>query len=343
MDCGAQFWNNNSGNVCSVCHTSCLDCFASSYSSCLSCVAPLALRSNNTCKTPCSVGSYPNDSSPTGCSSCNVSCRECTGPTNKDCISCQSTFKITPDKRCVDTCEEGTFESISGVCSNCFSTCRTCNRFGSRACLTCPTNRFYIRSVGSCVEACPDRTFTIGTTECDFCAPHCKKCDDKKVSSCKECLDTAFLHIDTNICHPFCLSGYILRQGTRICEPCHNSCVDCWNTEYDSCRSCKENSKEVIASKLIKGLPVDSFTCEPNKGYYMTSEYSPGIKHGSSTNKPLVISENMVLSNSDQGIIPEFQKIEPFQKCDDSCRSCKGPSKDDCTACYAGKSLNVSK
>lgn len=75
----------------------------------------------------------------------------------------------------------------------------------------------------------------------------------------------------------------------------------------------------------------------------MTSEYSPGVKHGASSNKPLLFDPNMALSNNNGGMLPEFQKIEPFQKCDSSCLFCKGPGKDECTACWAGKSLNESR
>ena len=164
--------------------------------------------------------------------------------------------------RCVTACEEGTFESMPGICSSCFSSCKSCDRFGSRACLSCPPDRLHLKSVGSCVLApCPDRTFMISQTECDYCAPHCKKCSDKTVASCTECLDTAFLHLDTNICHPFCLQGYILRDGTKICEPCHHSCVDCSNTNYDACVICKENSTLKDYVITVNGSNVTKTIC----------------------------------------------------------------------------------
>lgn len=75
----------------------------------------------------------------------------------------------------------------------------------------------------------------------------------------------------------------------------------------------------------------------------MTSEYSPTLKHGASNNKPLVIEQSLVLSNSNEGNVPEFSKIEPFQRCDETCLYCRGPTKGDCTACWAGKSLNVDR
>jgi hypothetical protein len=152
----------------------------------------------------------------------------------------------------------------------------------------------------------------INDKECDFCAPHCKTCTDKTVAGCTKCLDTAFLHIDTNICHPFCLTGYIQKAGENVCEPCHNSCVDCYDTEYDSCRICKENSEPNPKTKVINGQNVTSNVCKPIRGYYITSEYSPGVKDGTSTNTPLDLSTSITLSNSNSGIIPEFQKIEPF-------------------------------
>lgn len=162
LDCGVGFWNNSQSRICSQCHSTCVDCFGSSETSCLACLAPLILRPDKSCKLPCQVGFYPNDSSPTGCSQCNISCKECTGPTNRDCRSCQTTYKLTPDMRCVASCEEGTFESMPGICSNCFSSCKSCDRFGSRACLSCPPDRLHLKSVGSCVLApCPDRTFMI--------------------------------------------------------------------------------------------------------------------------------------------------------------------------------------
>lgn len=37
-------------------------------------------------------------------------------------------------------------------------------------------------------------------------------------------------------------------------------------------------------------------------------------------------------------ILPEYQA---FLKCDETCLGCKGPAAGECTACYAGKRLNV--
>jgi hypothetical protein len=119
--------------------------------------------------------------------------------------------------------------------------------------------------------------------------------------------------------------------------------VDCIGREYDSCRICKENSIAIEHPKIIDGQSVRAFICEPMPGYYITSEYSAGVKHGASSNKPLVQSQDIILSNNNGGITPEYERAEPFQKCDYSCIYCKGPGKDECTACWAGKRLNVSK
>jgi proprotein convertase subtilisin/kexin type 5 len=205
---------------------------------------------------------------------------------------CNDEFKLTPDKRCVEECEEKTFESSTGICSDCHSSCKSCNRFGSRACTSCELPNLLLKSRGTCVAPpCPPRTFQINEEECDLCTPHCKSCTSALLKDCLECDDEAFTHTDINLCHPFCLTGYF-ESSPQICDPCHISCQNCKGVGYDQCLSCKENS---IFDPMgtIDGASVGR--CLPNAGYFIFSEYSPGVKHGSSTNTPLVLDENLQL------------------------------------------------
>lgn len=91
---------------------------------------------------------------------------------------------------------------------------------------------------------------------------------------------------------------------------------------------------------VVNGAPVGK--CLPISGFFIAGEYSPGIKHGSSTNKPLEIDENLVLPNDFAGAEPVIPRPVAFQKCHATCFSCKGLEKSDCTACWAGWSLNIS-
>ena len=79
----------------------------------------------------------------------------------------------------------------------------------------------------------------------------------------------------------------------------------------------------------------------PTPGYFLTSEYSPSYKYGSSANIPLKLEEDIKISDDFSGSEPVIPRPEAFSKCDSTCHSCKGSSSQECTSCWPGYSLNV--
>jgi hypothetical protein len=96
------------------------------------------------------------------------------------------------------------------------------------------------------------------------------------------------------------------KEGTNVCEPCHDSCIDCFDTEYDSCVNCKENSIPYNITKTFGGIKRIGQFCQPSRGYYLTSEYGKSLKHGAAANKPLEISNHM--SDEHSGLESQFVK-----------------------------------
>ena len=84
--------------------------------------------------------------------------------------------------------------------------------------------------------------------------------------------------------------------------------------------------------------------CAPDQGFYMISQYSSTFVHGSAANDLVFARDgNIVIDNGFSGTEPQLPEIVSFKKCDATCLACKGPTSKDCTACWAGKRLNVAR
>jgi hypothetical protein len=52
--------------------------------------------------------------------------------------------------------------------------------------------------------------------------------------------------------------------------------------------------------------------CKPDLGYFLVAEYSPNLKHGSSTNLPVEIDKNLVLPSDNSGPEPVLKVTIAF-------------------------------
>ena len=90
------------GGNCLPCPDECLEC--DSKAKCLEC-QPSLILDNGKCIRSCPAG-YSESSSKL-CQKCHSDCKECFGPTEKDCKTCEQ--KVRFNATCVDTCPEGNY------------------------------------------------------------------------------------------------------------------------------------------------------------------------------------------------------------------------------------------
>ena len=154
--CPSGSYFDTSTNSCSYCPTSCQDCLSDK--KCLKCDLGLYL-SDNECLSSCPDGTYPNENSE--CESCSEECSICYGPTDYQCLECNSKdgfiWADTKHSKCVSgICEEGYYFYESN-CVSCYKSCKSCKGLTSLDCIECKSGfRENIIESGLVCESCPE-------------------------------------------------------------------------------------------------------------------------------------------------------------------------------------------
>lgn len=175
------------GLICLVCPPHCASCLSED-----ECVEVFA-ASQNTCDYGCSEGFYPDPA--TGkCSKCDHACATCYGPSNWECLECNTKAGYMRSNKNSDiclslSCPPGTFSyfEVPSIihCLPCDSPCETCYASGPSACLSCRENFIWADSSqtgesncvlppsgiaigpnGKLTEVCGDG-LNLGVNECD--------------------------------------------------------------------------------------------------------------------------------------------------------------------------------
>lgn len=166
LDCPSNFYKNDSLQECSICHSSCLECYGkyfylqksnlqgnSDSTSCTDCPSlkvldPLSLNpERGVCQAQCSSNQYSDPSKI--CRPCDSSCLTCQASGSSSCLSCILN-KVLHMNQCLDSCPSGFFNS-GGTCMNCGAGCLSCS--SSSICTQCSSTTFLIP--GGCVSSCP--------------------------------------------------------------------------------------------------------------------------------------------------------------------------------------------
>lgn len=135
---------------CIPCHPACVGgCTGAGPGHCAGC---RALVYESTCVDECTASQYQRDGK---CFDCDDECipgRGCSGPGASKCTECRGLQVLFPNKRCVATCPDGTFEGSNGYCIPCSEQCAgRCTGPTSSDCLGCKS----VQLGSKCVEKCP--------------------------------------------------------------------------------------------------------------------------------------------------------------------------------------------
>jgi hypothetical protein len=230
--------------LAATCHphcATCLDSPPSSPSACLTCAANRALAGPSPNACPCDSRFYL-DSTTSACLPCSPRCRTCTGPSQSDCVLCESGAALSPSTaspgQCICVNQESYMVSYTGACLACHPSCLTCSGPAATDCLTCKPDATLFTSPGEC--RCADGKYMLANGTCAACHPSCRSCTDLSHLSCKACYSSASLNpSSTGQCTCSSSSTYLdLSSSLPSCQPCHSSCLKCSGPSFTNCTVC---------------------------------------------------------------------------------------------------------
>lgn len=156
-------------NECKIiCYPTCKECHGNGEFDCGSCYLGSELTEDGSCV--CKAAHYFNVESQR-CEACHGLCRECVGPSNKECRECNTDLALkiwTEDFLEVDWCAYNC-ESLGAhykddlYCKRtflyivaCHDDCKTCYGSTEFDCLSCKEGFLHSRK---CIDFCPDKTY----------------------------------------------------------------------------------------------------------------------------------------------------------------------------------------
>lgn len=235
---------DNQTNVCldTACHKSCLACFGTKDSECISCSEGMLLF-QGLCINECPNGTYKLENS---CNQCHDSCSECVGPNADQCISCPLETYLHSNY-CVKLCPVGSFGDREGICLPCLEGCSDCSV--ANKCTVCSSGYYLLTTNGTCVSKCPPGfTTKVSTHTCYPCLPNCEKCSDP--TSCLMCADTFSYYEPNRSCLNKCPDGFFTNKQS-VCSPCKTPCSTCVDVPTN-CLGCEGKFAMNLTSKTCE-------------------------------------------------------------------------------------------
>ena len=227
----------NSEQRCIPCHSSCQECFSKTENSCLACrESSLLIMDTKTClaadQCPPLYFKVMNSNS---CFRCHKDCKSCSGPTDRDCLSCFLGKLLNIDGTCAVSCKLGSFEFSDSECKACPKNCLICLKSSSQVCLECKRGTLMLEDTTECVFVCPKYYFELDSTTCGKCHPRCYHCSGRASDQCSKC-DRGVL-FDPNKRNCECPTSSFYRN--HRCEKCYLTCLSCKNETPNGCLSCR--------------------------------------------------------------------------------------------------------
>ena len=241
------------GAACLPCDPACRECNGPTVSQCIdpSPQTPFtsadcgdgASRSHGLCALDCPEYTFLD---PSGrCSSCDLTCARCAGPSNTQCLKCHPHLADSAalhDGVCVRRCPEGMFRDLDSSCRACAGECATCVGPAKTDCASCSAAHPF-KLLGGCHAACPQGFAADFERRCVQCDETCKTCDAAaNATRCTGCHEGSALPVleskpEGGVCVATCPNGTYAAAG-GVCAACDASCLKCNGPSAANCTDC---------------------------------------------------------------------------------------------------------
>jgi len=340
-------------NYCKPCDKFCKNCEGVS-TNCTECVDNPGVVHTGKCEciNP-GYFEYYNSTSPNfhkeECVKCHPLCKKCIGPLTNQCGECYILEKgakfISPD---TCACEPNFFyDSNQEKCMKCHPLCKSCSDYGNDNCIECnKTISFSVEAkTGLCISDCMVISgYYRKDNECKKCHTICGECYGPFEFQCLKCKDPTKA-VYNGECISECPSHYFNYEG--ICYECHETCLNCIDSTSSGCISCKS---DLLFYKNQCYTKCPDYTYEFNNTDCKICQ-DPCEKCSSadkclkcSKGKYWLRSQNKCVSTDDcQSEFMYGDDNSGFcEPCHFSCKTCFGPSSNDCSLCNYEKGFSRS-
>ncbi|XP_074651070.1 proprotein convertase subtilisin/kexin type 6-like [Tubulanus polymorphus] len=339
--CPDEYYADVSAMTCKQCDPTCQTCRHRA-DKCTSCPGGASLDQNR-CVTRCRMNQFRGANG--GCYTCSSKCKECTGSTDRNCISCL-TGAFFINGTCVSVCPPGFYgNKLAAECLSCDGRCKTCSGPEYNQCLSCKPNLQLNNAVCIRSVACKPDEYKDESGICHRCHNKCKTCSSETRFDCLSCKQNMYL--DQGECVSHCGRGYYIhtdrgQDASQVseCRECHMNCRRCSGGRINECTKCEH------------GLVLSNGECQTkcNSGFY--PDVSSVCKRcsklciectGLSSNECTVCATGKVLlsgrclNNCPAGYYKSLKT--QCLKCHRTCRSCSDEGPRSCRSCNHGYML----
>lgn len=248
------YYDDTVSDVCPACHYTCLSCFSSGSSNCLTCNVTDFRLSDGANSCPCIAGYY--DSGGNTCIKCHYSCATCSTGGSANCITCPlNSFRNISSNTC--GCLAGYYDTGVVVCAKCLYSCKTCSTLATR-CTSCDTTLFRSGPTGSNTCPCNNGYYDNSTTQtCEVCFTTCQSCNGPSKTDCSSCRSTDNRNLNSPTGECLCKTGYF--DYLNACTLCHYTCLNCTNNTQFSCLNCNAAQFRTFNSSTMECLCKDGY------------------------------------------------------------------------------------
>ncbi|KAL4470078.1 hypothetical protein ABPG72_008737 [Tetrahymena utriculariae] len=335
---------------CVQCHYTCLTCQGGQSNQCLSCDPNMNRElSSKPSPGPAQCNCLPNYQASSGtalCTNCDISCKTCSGPTYDECLTCDTTRKLTPSGAGnICPCNDGFYETNQPSCKQCHYSCLTCDGPNNYNCLTCLVGSN--RQNGQ-IPLCPCQNYFYDdgiSQNCVACNYQCAQCLLGQPNVCTSCLlsDYRVYNPLTQKCD--CIRGYY-DKNISLCDKCDPQCVTCQGVSNQclTCDGLKYRTLDPLSNKCVcqpgyfSNDTNNLDLCQKCQSICATCDNKTGLCITcSGSNRDFTQNCKCQSGYSDVGGV--------CQKCDRTCpNQCVGPLKTQCSDCSSllppGQDLN---
>ncbi|XP_068561703.1 proprotein convertase subtilisin/kexin type 5 [Cebidichthys violaceus] len=320
--------------VCHACDATCLKCTGPQREDCISCGSSRALDAG-LCVTECGKGKYQSGGR---CHLCDHTCATCVDARPANCTSCDTDKfgleRYLHEGLCLDACPEAFYHTEQRSCESCSDRCRLCT--SPAHCLECNSSSYLSDGVCVKLECGEGEVEDPDYDDCMACEEGCRKCVLYNPRHCLSCTEGFYNFQDG--CYKNCPAKTYSVEEEMTCVPCDDNCVSCDEHECYWCETDLFLSEGRCVSACPDGFYGDEDTndCEECDSACVTCD-GPERDDCRSCDEGKMLETGECVSDREVCPIKTFRSDDgECENCHQSCASCSGEEKNQCTKCAKG-------